>query len=69
MFNIFHLARGAFAGIRPLKNGRMKEELSLLLSELSFPVLYLKSVISVDLFGLPQSDLCFQENRLCTWQI
>lgn len=67
MSNIPHLTRGVLPGFHGPYFGQESnlnykhEERSPLLSELTFPFRYLKSVFAEDLFGMPHSDLCFKD--------
>lgn len=61
MLDILHLTRGVLLRFSPSYFGYSREEHSPLLSELTFPFRYLKSVFAEDLFGMPHSDFCFTD--------
>ena len=61
MLDILRLTRGVLPGFHSSCNGHHREECSSLLSELTFPFPYLKSVFAEDLFGMPHSELCFKD--------
>lgn len=66
MLDILRLTRGVLPGFHSSCNGHHREECSSLLSELTFPFPYLKSVFAEDLFGMPHCDFYFKDETQTT---